>query len=52
MVDLGHDVPAIPRKLTAASLYKDDIYFLSKAIGYLLLDYLAYVLLLRQMFLR
>jgi hypothetical protein len=42
VVDLGHDVPAIPRRLTAANLYKDDIYFLSKVIGDLLLDYLAY----------
>ena len=45
--DLRHDVRAIPRGLTATSLYKDDIYFSPKAIEDLLLDYLAYVLLLR-----
>ena len=35
-----------------SGLYKDNIRFLPKAIGDLLLDYLAYVLPLRQMFLR
>src|SRR5277367_1649117 len=35
-----------------SSVYKDNVRFLPKAIGDLLLDYTAYVLPLRQMFLR